>query len=100
MTWELVLVIGAITYLSRASSVVLLPQLPARVRRVLDRMPAAIFAGLAAHSLVVPGGGLADIHTLAAAAGAVIVAPLRSLPLCLVAGLCGYGVGDLALRLL
>lgn len=100
MTWELVLAIGAITFLSRASSVVLLPQLPARVRHVLDRMPAAIFAGLAAHSLVVPGGALADIHTLAAAAGAVIVAPLRSLPLCLVAGLGGYVVGDLALRLL
>lgn len=100
MTWELVLAIGAITFISRASSVVLLPQLPARARRVLDRMPAAIFAGLAAHSLVVPGGGLADIHTLAAAAGAVIVAPLRSLPLCLVAGLGGYVVGDLALRIL
>jgi branched-subunit amino acid transport protein len=99
MTWELVLAAGAITFLSRASSVVLLPQLPARVRHVLDRMPAAIFAGLAAHSLLLPGGALADIHTLAAAAGAVLVAPRRSLPLCLVAGLASYVVGDLALRL-
>jgi branched-subunit amino acid transport protein len=99
VTWELVLAIGAITFASRASSLVLLPQLPARVRHVLDRMPAAIFAGLAAHSLVVPGG-LADIHTLAAAAGAVTAAPLRSLPLCLVAGLGGYVLGDLALHLL
>ncbi len=98
MTWELVLVIGAITYFSRAVSVVALPQLPARVRHVRDRMPAAIFAGLAAHSLVVPSGGLADVHTLAAAAGALIAAPLRSLLLCLVAGLGGYLVVDLALR--
>ena len=100
MTWELVVAIGAITFVSRAVSLVLLPQLPARVRQVLDRMPAAIFAGLAAHSLVVPGGAMADIHTLAAAAGAVIAAPLRSLPLCLIAGLVGYVVGDLALRFL
>ena len=100
MTWELVLVIGAITFVSRAISLVVLPQLPARVRQVLDRMPAAIFAGLAAHSLVVPGGGLADIHTLAAAAGALIVAPLRSLLVCVVCGLVGYVVADVALRLL
>jgi branched-subunit amino acid transport protein len=100
MTWELVVVIGAITFVSRAISLVLLPPLPGRVRQFLDRMPAAIFAGLAAHSLVQPGGELADIHTLAAAAGALIVAPLRSLLVCLVAGLVGYGVADLALRLL
>jgi branched-subunit amino acid transport protein len=99
MTWELVVAIGAITYLSRSVSIVMLPQLPAPVRQVLDRMPTAIFAGLAAHSLVVPGGGLADIHTLAAAAGAVLVAQRRSLLLCLVAGLGGYVVADLALRL-
>ena len=100
MTWELVVAIGAITFVSRAVSLVVLPPLPARIRQVLDRMPAAIFAGLAAHSLVVPGDGLADIHTLAAAAGALIAAPLRSLLLCLVAGLAGYVVADLALRLL
>lgn len=100
MTWELVLAIGAITFASRAVSIVMLPQLPAPVRRVLDRMPTAIFAGLAAHSLVSPGGALADVHTLGAAAAAVLVAPRRSLLLCLVAGLGGYVVGDLALRVL
>lgn len=100
MTWELVVAIGAITFVSRAVSLVVLPPLPARIRRVLDRMPAAIFAGLAAHSLVVPSDGLAEIHTLTAAAGALIAAPLRSLLLCLVAGLAGYVVADLALRLL
>jgi branched-subunit amino acid transport protein len=100
MTWALVALVGAITFASRAVSLVVLPQLPGSVRHVLDRMPVAIFAGLAAHSLVVPGGAAADIHTLAAAAGALIVTPLRSLPVCLVAGLVGYVVGDLALRLL
>ena len=100
MTWPLTLLIGVITFASRAVSLVVLPPLPATVRHVLDRMPTAIFAGLAAHSLVVPGGGLADVHTLAAALAALVVTPRRSLPLCLVAGLIGYVVGDLALRLL
>ena len=100
MTWPLTLLIGAITFASRAASLVLLPPLPMSVRRVLDRMPTAIFAGLAAHSLISPGAGLADVHTLAAAFGALIVSRRRSIPLCLTAGLIGYVVGDLALRLL
>jgi branched-subunit amino acid transport protein len=100
MTWELLLLIGAITFASRAVSVALLPPLPDRFRHVVDRMPAAIFAGLAARELVLPGTGLADLHTLAAAAGALILTPRRSLLVCLVGGLIGYVVGDLALRIL
>jgi branched-subunit amino acid transport protein len=99
MSWELVLLIGAITFASRAVSVALLPQLPARFRHVVDRMPAAIFAGLAARELVLPGTGLADLHTLSAAAGALIVAPRRSLLVCLIGGLIGYVVSDVVLRL-
>jgi branched-subunit amino acid transport protein len=98
MTWELVLVITAITFASRAAAVVLLPPLPPRLRDVLDRMPAALFAGLAAHSLVVPGSGLAQPHVLAAALGALLVAPRKSLPLCLVAGVVGYATWELVLR--
>ena len=100
MTWELMLVIGAMTFASRALSVVVLPPLPARVRHVVDRMPAAIFAGLAARELVLPGGGLVDVHTIAAAAGAVIVTPRRSLLVCLIGGLVGYVAGDVALRIM
>jgi branched-subunit amino acid transport protein len=99
VTVELILVIAAITLVSRAAAVVLLPPLPERVRVILDRMPAALFAGLAAHSLVVPGAGLADGHTLAAALGALVAAPRRSLPLCLVAGVAGYVAWELFLRL-
>jgi branched-subunit amino acid transport protein len=90
MSWELLLVIAAITYASRAGALVLLPAPSARVRAVIDRIPPALFAGLAAHSLVEPGVGLADPATLAAAAGALVVAPLRSLPICLVAGVAAY----------
>ena len=90
MSWELIALLALITYGSRAAALVVLPSLPHEVRVVLDRMPAALFAGLAAHSLVVPGVGLVDLPILAAAAGAIFVAPLRSLPVCLVAGVAAY----------
>ena len=90
MTWELVALLGLITYGSRASGLVLLPSLPHDVRLVIDRLPSALFAALAAYSLVVPGVGLVDASILAAAAGAIVVAPARSLPVCLAAGVAAY----------
>jgi len=53
-------------------------------------MPPALFVGLAVHSLVAPGGVPSDLPTLAGAAAAVIVAPFRSLLVCLVSGIAGY----------
>jgi branched-subunit amino acid transport protein len=90
MSWELLVLIAAITYGSRVAALVLLPEPSPRVRGVIDRIPPALFAGLAAHSLIEPGVGLADPATFAAAAGALVVAPLRSLPICLVAGVAAY----------
>lgn len=90
MSWELVAVLGGLTYASRVAALVFLPSLPDRMRVVLDRMPAALFAGLAMHSLVRPGEGLEETSILAATAGAVAVAPFRSLLLCLVAGVAAY----------
>ena len=90
MSWELLIVLALITYASRAGALVLLPEPSARVRGVIDRIPPALFAGLAAYSLVEPGVGLPDPATLAAAGGALVVAPLRSLPICLVAGVVAY----------
>ena len=78
------------TYASRASALAYLPPLPAWVATILDRMPPALFAGLAAHALIGPQGGLAGPPVLAAAAGALLVTPFRSLPICLVAGLVAY----------
>lgn len=77
------------------ATVVLLPQLPHTVRIVLDRMPPALFAGLAVQSVLNPSVGLVDYRRLAAAAGAVVVAPLRSLPICLIAGTGAYLLWDL-----
>lgn len=90
MSWELIVVLALITYASRAAALALLPSVPARLRLIIDRMPPALFAGLAAHSLVLPGGTLADAQILAATLGAVAVSPLRSMPICLVAGVLAY----------
>jgi branched-subunit amino acid transport protein len=90
MSWPLVILLGALTYLSRAGALVFLPSLPPRVRLILDRMPPLIFAGLAAQSLVEPGGGMVEAPILAAAAGALAITPLRSFLGCLVAGVAAY----------
>jgi len=92
VSWELIAVLAAITYGSRIAALVLLPSMPRDIRRVLDRMPPALFAGLAAHSLVIPGVGLVETPVLAATAGAIVVSPLRSLPICLLAGVAAYFV--------
>jgi branched-subunit amino acid transport protein len=90
VTWELVAIVALITYASRAAALVFLPPLPPRVRSLLDRMPPALFAGLAAQSLIVPGEGLVAGPTIAGAVGALAVSPRRSLPLCLVAGVAAF----------
>ena len=71
MTLELILALAVMTYASRALALAYLPPLPARVATILDRMPPALFAGLAAHALIGPQGGLAGPPVLAAAAGAL-----------------------------
>jgi len=90
VSWELLLGLAAITYGSRVAALVFLPRLPDGVRAIIDRMPPALFAGLAVHSLIDPGGVLTDLPTLAGALAAVVVAPFRSLLVCLVAGVAGY----------
>jgi branched-subunit amino acid transport protein len=95
MSWELLLLLAALTYASRAAALVALPAPSPGVRTIIDRMPPALFAGLAAHSLVVPGTGLVEPPIVAATAGALLVSPRRSLPACLVAGLLAYAAWTL-----
>jgi len=95
MSWWLILALAALTYLSRVAALVFIPRLPQRATRILDRIPAALFAGLAVQSVVGPGGTVADLPVLAAAAGSLLVAPFRSLPLCLAAGLGVFGLTSL-----
>jgi branched-subunit amino acid transport protein len=90
MSWELIALLALVTYASRAVALVFLPSLPHRLRQLIDRMPPALFAALAAHSLVTPAGGFVDAQIIAATAAATLAAPLRSLGICLVAGVLAY----------
>jgi branched-subunit amino acid transport protein len=87
--------IALLTYGSRALALVFMPHPPARVRAVLDRIPAPLFAALAVTSLI-DVGKLAEPATLSAAVLGLVAAPTRSLLWVLVAGLVGYGLGTAA----
>ena len=92
------LVLGAlalITYVSRAVPVGLLPRPSPRVETILSRIPAPIFASLATATLLGDGGTLVSGRTLAAAVGALLLTPARSLLLCLIGGAVGYAAGAL-----
>lgn len=90
MTPWLLVALALLTYGSRAAALAVLPRLPGRLALVVDRMPPALFAGLAAQALFNAAGDPADPPVLAAAAGALLLAPLRSLPLCLIGGMAAY----------
>ena len=87
--WLLV-ALALLTYASRAVALVLLPTPSGRVQAVLERVPAPLFAGFAAISMVTAERSLAPPETLAAVAAAVIAGRTRSLLLVLAAGLAGY----------
>lgn len=88
-------VIALLTYASRAAAVVLLPRPRPRFEVILSRVPAPIFASLATATLLGDGGTLASASALAAAAGALLASPARSLLLCLIGGAIGYAAGAL-----
>jgi hypothetical protein len=87
--------IALITYASRAAAFVLLPRPGGRFGAVLGRMPAPLFASLAALTLVTDDRSLAGAPILCAALGALVLSPRKSLPLCLIGGLMGYALGEL-----
>ena len=94
MSIGLIAVIAILTYGSRALALVLMPDPPARVQAVLNRIPAPLFAALAATSLI-EDGAFAETSTLTAALFALVASPTRSLLWVLVAGIAGYAVGAL-----
>jgi branched-subunit amino acid transport protein len=91
----LLVAIALITYASRAAAVVLLPRPSPRFETILSRIPTPIFASLATATLLSDGGALVGGPTLAAAAGALLLSPARSLLLCLIGGAVGYAAGTL-----
>ena len=84
------------TYGSRALALVAMPEPSPGFREILDRVPAPLFAALAATSLF-DDGQVVDERTLLATLGAVVLAPTRSLLWVLVGGLGAYGLGALIL---
>jgi branched-subunit amino acid transport protein len=96
MSDELIALVALLTYGSRMAALALLPPMPPRVAVVLERMPPALFAGLATTSVLTPGGVLAPAPILVATIAAIVVTPFRSLMACLAAGLVGYAVALLA----
>jgi hypothetical protein len=61
---------------------------------VLARIPAPLFAGFVALSLVSGGRSPASVPVLAATVGALCAAPTRSFPIVLAGGLVGYAVAS------
>jgi branched-subunit amino acid transport protein len=95
MSLTLIAALAILTYSSRAAALVFMPDPPLVIRRMLDRAPAPLFAGLAALSLVRESGTLAPLPILVAVAGALCTVRLRSLPLALAGGLLGFGLGSI-----
>ncbi len=94
MSLGLIITIALLTFASRALALVFMPDPSPRLRSLLDRIPAPLFASLAAIAMV-PDGELAPPETLFAAAGALLLTPTRSLLWVLVGGLAGYSVAVL-----
>jgi branched-subunit amino acid transport protein len=88
----LVLAAAALTYISRAAAVAVLPQASGRVLEFIDRLPAPLFAGLAVFALVGSPPTMPDWPSFAAAIGALGAAPKRSLGLTLAVGLAAYAL--------
>lgn len=95
MSLILIVALALLTYSSRAAALVFMPDPPLLIRRMLDRAPAPLFAGLAALSLVRESGALAPTPILVAAAGALCTVRFRSLSLALAGGLLGFMLGSI-----
>jgi branched-subunit amino acid transport protein len=90
----LLLALAGITYASRAAALVFMPSPPPGLKRFLNRIPAPLFASLAAVSLIDSSGDFAPSSVALAAAGALIMSPRRSLLAALIGGLAGYALGE------
>ena len=88
----LVLAAAVLTYASRAAAVAVLPAASGRILEFIDRLPALLFAGLAVFALVGSPATVPDWPSIAAAVGALVATPKRSLGLTLAVGLAAYAV--------
>lgn len=87
--------IAAITFGSRVAALALLPPPRGATAGLVARLPAPLFAALAAVSLTGADGGVTDPATLTAVGCALAVVRWSSLLLTLAAGLVGFLVASL-----
>lgn len=92
MTWGLLFAVTGLTIASRMLPMVLLPAPRGRAARMLDALPAPLFAGLAVLALL-DDGGRPTLPVLLAAGGALVGATRRSLGLALLCGILGFLLG-------
>lgn len=85
-----VLAVAAVTVGCRIAAVTLLPPPRGATANVIARLPAPLFAALAALSAIEAGGGGAPLPMIVAATLAVASTPYRSLLVTLCAGLGGF----------
>lgn len=94
-SWTIVLAAAVMTVGSRVVALAVVPAPPDALSGVVGRLPAPLFAALAAHSLV--GSGGAPDPAIVVAVGCALAAAIRwqSLLMTLAAGLGGFAVGGL-----
>jgi len=93
VTWVLLLALTAVTIASRVLPMVLLPTPRGHAARLLDALPAPLFASLAALALF-DDGRAPPLPVVLAAVAALAGAARRSLPLTLACGVAGFLVGE------
>jgi hypothetical protein len=89
----LVAAVAVVTVGSRVAATAVLPAPRGALSEVIDRLPAPLFAALAAVSLTGAEGSAADPALLLAAGCALASTPWRSLLITVAAGLAGFVVG-------
>lgn len=89
----IVAVVAAVTFGSRVIAIALLPTPRGRLAEIVDRLPAPLFAVLAALTML-GGDRTVDMGVVVGTLAAVLAAPSRSLLLAVVAGLAGALMGN------
>lgn len=95
MSAALLLAVAAITVGSRVAALAVLPPPRGAAADLTRRLPAPLFAALAALSVAGSNGGMGDPPMLAAVACALLASRWSSLLVTLVAGLGGFAIASL-----
>jgi branched-subunit amino acid transport protein len=95
MSIALLVAVAAITVVSRIAALAVLPPPRGAVADMVQRLPAPLFAALAALSLAGSDGGVTNPPLIAAVCCALVSTRWSSLLITLLAGLGGFAVASL-----